>query len=137
VRSVSTQPSSQEVVTVDEEEDPKGSISLKFNLATLPTSSKIHRTSKVWDYFADFDLTKHPTMSLYRICLICREMQVDKAIKIGPNLSPGPLITHLKVHPHEHSFYVAAKHTIATATSSQKSILPFFQEPSDTKLVFK
>jgi hypothetical protein len=77
-------------------------------------------------------------MSLHRICLICREMQVDKAIKIGPNLSPGLLITHLKVHPHEHSFYAAAKHAISTtATSSQKIILPCFPKPSDTKLVFK
>ena len=144
VSSVPKQPSSQQVLTVEEENDSdsEGSSSPQFYVATLPISTKSHRTSKVWDYFADFDLMKHPNMSLFRICLVCREMKVDKAIKIGPNLSPGPLITHLKVHPREHGFYVAAKHADKhanniTASTSQKNIQTFFPKASDIKVTFK
>ena len=66
---------------------------------------------------------------------------MDKAIKIGPNFSPGPLITHLKVHPREHGFYVAKhanKHASnITASTSQKNIQTFFPKASDIKVTFK
>ena len=69
-------------------------------------------------------------------------MKVDKAIKLGPNLSPGPLITHLKEYPREHGFYVATKHADknannTTLSTSQKNIQTFFPKASDIKVTFK
>ena len=82
--------------------------SLKFHTETL-ASSKSHKTSPVWAYFSHFDLLHHPEMKTYRICLVCRRKGKDKAISVGKDSTPGPLITHLRTHSEEYIDFLNAK----------------------------
>ena len=82
--------------------------SLKFRLETL-ASSKSHKTSPVWAYFFNFDLLYHPEMKTFRICLVCRRKGRDKAISIGKDSTPGPLITHLRTHHEEYTEFLSTK----------------------------
>jgi len=68
-------------------------ISLKSHTETL-ASSKSHKTSPVWAYFSHFDLLYHPGMKTYCICLVCCRKGKDKAISVGKDFTPGPLITN-------------------------------------------
>jgi len=68
--------------------------SLKYHTETL-ASSKSHKTSPLWAYFSHFDLLYHPEMKTCRICFVCRRKAKDKAISVGKDSTPGPLITHL------------------------------------------
>ena len=76
--------------------------SLKFHPETL-VSSKSHKTSPVWAYFSHFDLLYHPEMKTYRISLVCYRKGIDKAISVGKDSTPGPLITHLQTHHEEYA----------------------------------
>jgi hypothetical protein len=69
--------------------------SLKFHPETL-ASSKSHKTSPVWAYFSHFDLLYHLDMKTYCICLVCHRKGIDKAISVGKDSTPGPLITPLQ-----------------------------------------
>jgi len=116
--------------------------SVKFHIETLP-SSKSHKSSPVWAYFAHFDLVYHPDRKTYRICLVCRSKGKDKAICVGKDFTPGPLITHLRTHHEEYMDYLTAKRKVMEEqehpkdTKKQKSIIEHFPKLLDVKALFK
>ena len=64
------------------------------------------KRSFIWKFFAPFNIAFHPLMKEHRICLICREKGIDKALKVGEKCSTGNLITHLCTHPKENEEYM-------------------------------
>jgi len=114
--------------------------SLKFHTEKL-ASSESQKTSPVWAYFSHFDLLYHPEMKMYRICLVCRRRGKDKAISVGKDSTPGPLITHLQTHHEEYTDFLNAKRKqleeTPKITANQKSIIDHFPKLSDTKEHFR
>jgi hypothetical protein len=110
--------------------------SLTFHPETL-ASSKSHKTSSVWAYFSHFDLLYHLEMKIYRICLVCHQKGIDKAISVGKDSTPGPLITHLRTHHEEYTDFLNTKQKqleeTPKVTANQKSIIDNFLKLSDTK----
>ncbi len=80
---------------------------LKFVVASQ-TSTKSHKTSPVWQYFANFDCAHHPDKKCYRICLIYRDSGFDKAVSVGKDASPDPLISHLRTHKEQYAEFLIA-----------------------------
>jgi hypothetical protein len=66
----------------------------------------LRKRSFIWKFFAPFNIAFHPLMKEHRICLICREKGIDKALKVGEKCSTGNLITHLCTHPKENEEYM-------------------------------
>jgi hypothetical protein len=63
----------------------------QFRVLVGNISSKSHKMSPIWEYFAHFDPVFHPDMKNYRICLLCRKEGHDKALSVGErsNRKPG------------------------------------------------
>jgi hypothetical protein len=105
--------------------------SIKFKIMReSSTTSKSTKSSPVWTYFQHFDLTFHPEMKHFRVCLVCRANGVDKAISVGSSASPGPLVAHLRTHNAEYLEYMEkkvqkAQVSVSNASKSQASILSF------------
>jgi len=116
--------------------------SVKFHIETLP-SSKSHKSSPVWAYFAHLDLVYHPDRKTYRICLVCLRKGKDKAISVGKDFTPGPLITHLQTHHEEYMDYLIAKLKVMEEqehpkdTKKQISIIEHFSKFLDVNALFK
>jgi hypothetical protein len=87
----------------------KQTVSLQFHPATTSLSSKSHKSSAIWAYFAHFDPTFHPDKKNFRICLVCHGKGIDKQLSVGDKASTAPLETHLAVHPEENQQYMALK----------------------------
>jgi hypothetical protein len=77
----------------------------QFRVLVGNISSKSHKMSPIWEYFAHFDPVFHPDMKNYRICLLCRKEGHDKALSVGERSSLGTLTTHLNKHPNENEAY--------------------------------
>ncbi len=116
--------------------------SLKFVPLSDPPVSKKARTSPVWQYFQHFDLSYHPEKKFFRICLICHVNGIDKAVSVGQSASPGPLISHSRMHKAEYLEYVEKKNSLdaaasAATVSNQLSILSFVPNTSNSKELFR
>jgi len=92
----------------------------KFKLDKLPISDC--KKSLIWKYFVPFNLAFHLDKKFHRICLICRQMGIDKALAIGNKCSLGNLITHLMSHPKENKEYakITAKVSLQEASEQPK-----------------
>ena len=88
----------------------------KFKVDDLQNDRK---RSPIWKYFAPFNLAFHPEMKFHRICLICRQIGIDKALAVGKKSSLGNLMTHLMSHPKENKEY--AKITAEAEESVQEA----------------
>jgi hypothetical protein len=53
---------------------------LKF-IAANQSSTKSHKSSPVWKFFAHFDSAHHLDKKNYRICLVCHDEGSDKAVQ--------------------------------------------------------
>ena len=108
--------------------------SIKFEITGTSTSIKRKtKISPVWTYFQHFDLNYHPGMKHFRVCLVCRANGVDKAISVGVNASPGPLVSHLRTHNTEYLEYMEkkvknAEISVTSASDTQSSIVSFFPQ---------
>jgi len=113
---------------------------LKFVVASQ-RSTKSHKTSPVWQYFAHFDCTHHPDRKCYRICLICRDAGFDKAVSVGKDSSPAPLISHLRTHKEQYADFLVAvekqKETSPSSGKAQSTMGKFFTAHSSVKERFK
>ena len=89
---------------------------VKFKVATI-TYTKSHKTSPVWQYFAHFNEAFHPDMKCHRICLICQDLGLDKAVSVGKDSSPAALVSHLKTHKAQYSDYLSAKNKVKELSS--------------------
>ena len=81
-------------------------------------------------------------MNHFRVCLVCHAKGVDKAISLGANASPGPLVAHLRTHNAEYLEYMEkkvqkAQLSVSTASASQASILSFIPQVTSLKQEFK
>ena len=106
------------------------------------SSSKGTKSSPVWGYFQHFDLTYHPEMKHFRVCLVCRVKGVDKAISVGSSASPGPLVAHLRTHTEQYLEYLEKKDqkaqvSVTTASESQTPITSFIPQMTSLKQTFK
>ena len=115
----------------------------QFRVLVGNISSKSHKMSPIWEYFAHFDPVFHPDMKNYRICLLCRKEGHDKALSVGERSSLGTLTTHLNKHPNENEAYNQAmanaeleKKGGETAKKNQGSIASHFSTVSNTKTDF-
>ena len=82
-------------------------ISLSFCAAPTPSILNKQKTSPVWKFFAHFDPVHHPDKKNRRICLVCKDMGVDKCISIGNYYSPAALVNHLRsVHQEQFHKYL-------------------------------
>jgi len=84
-------------------------------------------------------------MRNHRICLVCREVGVDKSNSVGRSASTGPLLGHLRTHNLEYLEYIEAKDAALMEASKvaaaedvdQMSIVSYFPTVANTKLLFK
>jgi hypothetical protein len=118
-----------------------GNIRFKIRRESL-SSSKGTKSSPVWGYFQHFDLTYHPEMKHFRVCLVCRVKGVDKAISVGSSASPGPLVAHLRTHTEQYLEYLEKKDkkaqvSVTTASESQIPITSFIPQMTSLKQTFK
>ncbi len=81
--------------------------SSSFCAAPTPSILNKQKTSPVWKFFAHFDPVHHPDKKNSRICLVCKDMGVDKCISIGNYYSPIALGNHLRsVHQEQFHKYL-------------------------------
>ncbi len=80
----------------------------KYRLESL-TSTKSHKTSPIWEFFSNIDISFHPDLKNYRICLVCRDQYVDKVVSVGKDSSTAALISHLKTHKPQYDSYIKAR----------------------------
>ena len=73
-------------------------------------------------------------MKFHRICLICRQIGIDKALAVGKKSSLGNLITHLMSHPKENKEY--AKITAEAEESVQEASKQAKDENVQAKISF-
>ncbi len=111
---------------------------LKYVVANAAYTKGL-KSSPVWKYFAHFDAVQHPDKKNHRICLLCRELGIDKSISVGKDYSNTPLISHLQSkHKEEFKEFLAAKNSTAPQSgSSQAQIGSFFSKKSEIKEKFK
>jgi len=112
---------------------------LKYIVATS-SSSRSHKTSPIWNYFANFDPCHHPNKKQDRICLVCRDIGVDKSICVGRDYSNTPLISHLQcMHKDKYKEFLALKEDQKPSKSqfSQSTISTHFLKLGDVKDKFK
>ena len=82
-------------------------VSSSFCAAPTPSILNKQKTSPVWKFFAHFDPVHHPDKKNRRICLVCKDMGVDKCISIGNYYSPIALGNHLRsVHQEQFHKYL-------------------------------
>jgi len=62
---------------------------LKYVVANAAYTKGL-KSSPVWKYFAHFDAVQHPDKKNHRICLLCRELGIDKSISVGKDYSNTP-----------------------------------------------
>jgi hypothetical protein len=107
---------------------------LKYVVANAAYTKGL-KSSPVWKYFAHFDAVQHPDKKNHRICLLCRELGIDKSISVGKDYSNTPLISHLQSkHKEEFKEFLAAKNSTAPQSgSSQAQIGSFFQRSPKLK----
>jgi hypothetical protein len=119
--------------------------SVSFKIRPDLPSMKSSKRSLLWKYFAHFDSLFHPTMRNHRICLVCREVGVDKSNSVGRSASTGPLLGHLRTHNLEYLEYIEAKDAALMEASKvaaaedvdQTSIVSYFPTVANTKMLFK
>jgi hypothetical protein len=101
---------------------------LKYVVANAAYTKGL-KSSPVWKYFAHFDAVQHPDKKNHRICLLCRELGIDKSISVGKDYSNTPLISHLQSkHKEEFKEFLAAKNSTAPQSgSSHAQIGSFFR----------
>ena len=83
----------------------------------------LRKKSFLWKFYAPFNIAFHPEMKQHRICLICRGLGMDKALKVGEKCSTGNLITHLCTHPQENEEYMKATAEAAIVEKEEESDL--------------
>ena len=82
-------------------------VSSSFCATPTPSILNKQKTSPVWKFFAHFDPVHHPDKKNSRICLVCKDMGVDKCISIGNYYSPAALVNHLhSVHQEQFHKYL-------------------------------
>lgn len=111
---------------------------LKFIVANQ-SSTKSHKSSPVWKFFAHFDSAHHPDKKNYRICLVCRDEGSDKAVSVGKDSSPAPLISHLRTHKEQYMEFLEAQQKLKAPQkcSGQTIIGKFLSTKSEAKDNFK
>jgi hypothetical protein len=112
-----------------------------FRLASL-SSTKSNKTSPIWEYFSHFDEAFHPDMKHHRICLVCRDASVDKAVSVGKDSSTAALISHLKTHKLQYALYIEAKSkaqagTSLTSSKTQATMSSFLSDKKTLSTKFK
>jgi hypothetical protein len=81
-------------------------------------------------------------MKYHRICLVCREKGADKAISVGKDFSPAPLVSHLQTHHEEYTKYLLLnakrkQEEPSKYTPNQSTIIDHFPKLLDTRENFK
>jgi hypothetical protein len=88
-------------------------VSSSFCAAPTPSILNKQKTSPVWKFFTHFDPVHHPDKKNRRICLVCKDMGVDKCISIGNYYSPAALVNHLRsVHQEQYHEYLVDSNEI-------------------------
>ncbi len=82
---------------------------LKYIIASS-ISSRSHKSSPIWIFFAQFDCTHHPDKKTHRICLVCHGLGIDKSISVGKDYSNTPLVAHFQTkHKDKFTEYLSLK----------------------------
>ncbi len=99
------------------------------------SSTKSHKSFPVWKFFAHFDSAHHPDKKKYRICLVCRGEGSDKAVSVGKDSSPAPLISHLRMHKEQYMEFLEAQQNLKAPhkCSGQTIIGKFLSTKSEAK----
>jgi hypothetical protein len=86
-------------------------VSLSFCAAPTPSLPNSQKSSLAWKFLAHFDLVHHPDKKNSCICLVCKDVGVEKSITIGEYYSPTALVNHLhSVHKEQfHKCLLATK----------------------------
>jgi hypothetical protein len=95
--------------------------------------------SPVWDNFSLLDPALHPQSSNLMVCLVCRDLNVDKTISLGKqkNLSPTALLNHLRQHEDVYQQYLDKKSDRSSPLLKQTPISVFLTSPTSAKDDFK
>jgi len=81
-------------------------------------------------------------MKHHRICLVCRDASVDKAVSVGKDSSTAALISHLKTHKLQYALYIEAKTkaqagTSLTSSKTQATMSSFLSDKKTLSTKFK
>jgi hypothetical protein len=81
-------------------------------------------------------------MKHHRICLVCRDASIDKAVSVGKDSSTAVLISHLKTHKLQYALYIEAKSKAQTGTSltsskTQATMSSFLLDKNTLSMKFK
>jgi hypothetical protein len=132
--NVGVDPSVVGVVTTDDNSNFP-----RFIVATS-ASLRSHKTSPIWNFFSNFDPVFHPDKKHHRICLVCRDLQIDTSISVGRDYSNTPLVAHLRTkHKVQYKEYLAAKdgNGSAKSKSKQSTVSSHFSTVGDVQERFK
>jgi hypothetical protein len=109
-------------------------------IVTTSASLRSHKTSPIWNFFSNFDPVFHPDKKHQRMCLVCRDLQIDTSISVGQDYSNTPLVAHLWTkHKVQYEEYLAAKDANGNSKSKlkQSTVSSHFSTAGDVKDRFK